>query len=87
LERTGGILRGGTFSVAQWWQQATQLHGRVQALTAAWQLLESDIWQEQCLIHVLDVRFWRAVGNLTGLDPALLSRGALVHDDANDLRL
>jgi hypothetical protein len=77
---------GARASVAQWWQQGVQLHGRVQALSEAWQLLESDLWQEQCLVHVLDVRFWRAVGKLTGLDPAILSRGALVHDDTNDLR-
>jgi hypothetical protein len=82
---TGAAAVGYGMALADWWPATRDSLGLVDALAYAWTLLEISDVSGPCVLDALDVRFWVAVGKRTNLDPAMLSRGAVIPDYSGDL--
>ena len=66
----------------EWWRAMQADRGRGKALGESWRMLEADAPPH--IAGFLQVDFWLAVGEATGLDPAWLSRGCILHSVSRD---
>ncbi len=76
-------MEGERGSVASWWR--TLDTGLANRLEVTWKHLENGTMP--MLAHVLTVRFWVAIAQATRLEPASLSRGALMIASDSELRI
>ena len=72
----------GTQPIAQFWASLSAELGERFALARVWEMLETN--EVPQLVQALDVRFWVSMGALTRLDPAWLSRGAILGSSPTD---